>query len=106
MEKYDMREWVSALEAVVDNKLKKWKKENKVENGESVQLRWQFEQTHMHLDIFWEDHKESVIFHYLSPRIDHSYRWHGLDETTLNRVMDRVGNLAQVTLCPPIEPKY
>lgn len=103
MDKISMRDWVASLEEVIDNKLKKWRKENKIENGESVQLRWQFEQTHIHLDIFWEDKKESVNFKYMSPRIDHSYQWDGLTDKTFNRIMDRVGNLAQVTMYPPID---
>jgi hypothetical protein len=103
MEKIDMREWVAALEDVVDNKLNKWKKEPKMENGEAVQLRWTWEQTHIHIDIFWMDGHESLNLQYLSPRIDHHYRWHGLDDRSFNNVMDRVGNLAQVTMHPPID---
>lgn len=104
MEKFDMRGWVSALEEICDNKLRKWRKENKIENGESVHLQWQYEQTHFRIDIFWEDKKESVRLKYLSPRITHEYLWHGLDDRTFNKVMDRVGNLAQVTMHPPIDP--
>lgn len=104
MGKIAMREWVSALEGIIDNKLRKWRKENPIENGEAVHLRWQFEQTHMQLDIFWQDKKESVTLKYLSPRITHEYLWHGLDDRTFNKVMDRVGNLAQVTMYPVIDP--
>lgn len=104
MDKIDMREWVASLEEVIDHKLQKWKKSNRMENGEAVQLRWQWEQTHMSLNIFWEDQKEMVNLEYASPRISHSYQWHGLDNKTFNRVMDRVGNLAQVTMTPPIDP--
>lgn len=104
MDKLAMREWVSSLEEVIDNKLRKWRKEPKIENGEAVQLAWQYEQTHIQLDVFWEDKKETVNMQYLSPRIDHSYQWHGLDDRTFNKVMDRVGNLAQVTMHPPIDP--
>lgn len=104
MEKIAMREWVSSLEEIIDNKLRKWRKENPIENGEAVHLRWQFEQTHVHLDIFWQDKKETVSMKYLSPRASHEYLWHGLDDRTFNKVMDRVGNLAQVTMYPPIDP--
>ncbi len=104
MDKIGMREWVAALEEVLDNKLNRWRKENKIENGEVVQLRWQFEQTHFHLDIFWHDKQETVNLSYLSPRITHSYQWHDLNDRTFNKVMDRVGNLAQVTMHPPIDP--
>lgn len=101
-----MRDWVCSLEEVLDKKLKKWKKENKIENGEAVHLRWQYEQTHVQIDIFWEDKKETVSLKYLSPRANHDFLWHGLDEKTLNKVMDRVGNLAQITMHPPIDPTY
>lgn len=100
-----MREWVCSLEEVIDNKLKKWRKIPKVENGESLQLAWQWEQTRISMNIFWEDHKEMIFLEYTSPRIDHSYRWHGLDDGTFNKMMDRVGNLAQVTMHPPIDPE-
>lgn len=104
MDKIGMRDWVASLEEVIDNKLKKWKKFPRMENGESVQLRWQWEQTHIHLDIFWEDQKESTHLHYLSPRADHSYQWSGLNDKTFNRIMDRVGNLAQMAMFPIIDP--
>lgn len=103
MDKFGMREWVASLEEVVDNKLKKWRKIPKVENGESVQLAWQWEQTRISMNVFWEDHKETVNLFYTSPRIDHSYRWHALSDQTFNRIMDRVGNLAQVTMYPTID---
>jgi hypothetical protein len=102
MEKIDMRNWVSSLESVIDNKLRKWRKENKIENGEVVQLRWQFEQSHIHLDIFWHDKAEIAHLQFFSPRTDHSFRWHDLNDVTFNRIMDRVGNLAQITMHPPV----
>jgi hypothetical protein len=104
MNKGDMREWVSALEEVVDNKLTKWRKETRIENGEMVQIEWQFEQTHIILNIFWEDHKELVQVHYLGPHADHRFTWNGLSDKTFNKVMDRIGNLAQITQTPPIDP--
>lgn len=100
MDKLQMRDWIASLEQVVDNKLKRWKKENKIENGESVQMRWQYQHTHVHLDVFWEDQKEFVSLHYISPRATHAFRWHGLKDETFNNVMDRIGNLAQVTMYP------
>lgn len=105
MNKVDMRFWVSSLEEVIDKKLHKWWKEKKIENGEAVQLRWQYEQTHLHLDIFWEDGKETVNLLYLSPRTDHRFQWHGLNDKSFSNAMDRVGNLAQVTMHPPIDPQ-
>jgi len=104
MQKLEAREWLSALESVLDKKLKKWAKENTVQNGEVIQLRWTFEQTHIHLDIFWLDHQETISLHYLSPRGNHDFLWHGLTDKTIDRVMDRVGNLAQMTMYPPITP--
>lgn len=99
-----MRDWVSSLEDVLDNKLRKWIKEPKIENGEAVHLRWQFEQTHIRIDIFWEDHKETVTMKCTSPRASHDYLWHGLTDRTFNKVMDRTGNVAQVIMHPPIDP--
>lgn len=104
MEKIEGRDWICSLEAGLDIKLKKWIKENTVQNGECIQLRWTFEQTHIHLDVFWEDKKETVSLHYLSPRGNHNFLWHGLTEKTVDRVMDRVGNLAQITMYPAIHP--
>jgi len=105
MNKIDMREWVASLEVMLDNKLKKWHKFAKWENGENVQLRWQYEQTHIQLDVFWENGVETVRLKYLSPRGDHDFMWHGLTDKTFNRIQDRVGNLAMTTLHPPIDPE-
>lgn len=103
MDKIDMREWVASLEEIIDNKLNKWRKIPKVENGEAVQLAWQWEQTRLSMNIFWEDHKEGVNVEYTSPRTDHSFRWHGLNDKTFNKIMDRTGNLAQTTMYPAID---
>lgn len=100
-----MREWVALLESEIDGRLTKWKKESRIENGEAVQVEWQFSQTHIIIDIFWEDGKEAVFLHYIAPRAAHKYSWHGLNSQTANRVMDRVGNLAQHTMYPIIEPE-
>lgn len=106
MEKYEAREWIASLEEMADNKLKKWRKENKIENGEAIQLHWQYEQSHIMLDIFWEDKKELVILSYLNPRSNHSYTWHGLGNKTFNKLQDRIGHLALVTMHPPIDPEF
>src|ERR1041384_2543610 len=98
-----MRNWVASLEEVVDRQLVKWIKGPRIENGEAVQMKWQFEQTHIIVDIFWEDYKETIHFQYLNPRSSHRHEWHGLNSNTFNRVMDRVGNLAQITMYPPID---
>lgn len=104
MDKYQMREWVASLEAIIDNKLKKWLKENPHSDGDVSELRWTFENTHIHLHIFWPDGKELVVLKYSSPRTSHEFKWHGLNDKTFNKVQDRVGNLAQVTMYPPIDP--
>lgn len=101
-----MREWVSQLEVVIDKKLKLWRKVNLIQNGEAVQLSWQFEQAHIHLNIFWEDAKEIVKLQYLTPRADHAFQWHGLNERTIDMIHDRIGNLAQITMHPPVRPDY
>ena len=104
MNKIDMREWTSALEEMIDNKLSKWIKRNPIQNGESILLGWQFEQTCMSLFVFWEDGKESVNLQCIGPRVSHSYFWNGLTDKTFNQVADRVGNLAQIVMHPPIDP--
>jgi hypothetical protein len=104
MEKHQAREWVASLEGLLDHKLKKWLKENPCSNGEVIQLRWTFEQTHIHLDIFWEDQKETISLHYLSPRGNHDFLWHGLDDKVISKISDRIGNLAQITMHPAIDP--
>lgn len=104
MDKITMREWISSLEEAIDRKLKKWIKESRIENGEVVQVEWQFEQTHIILDIFWHDKEETIHMQYLAPRAKHQFTWHGLTEKSFDKVMDRVGNLAQVTMHPPIDP--
>ena len=104
MNKIEMREWIASLDEMISNKLRKWMKQNPIENGESVRLAWQFEQTTMKLYIFWEDKKELIKLKCEGPRIDNIYLWHGLDDKTFNKVADRVGNLAQVTMHPPIDP--
>jgi hypothetical protein len=101
LDKLGMREWVAALEQIVDVKLKKWKKESRMENGEAVQMEWQFELTHIIINVFWEDHKEAVHFEFNNPRSSLRFEWNGLTDRTLNKVIDRVGNLAQSTMYPP-----
>jgi hypothetical protein len=99
-----MREWIASLEEASDIKLKKWKKEPKFENGEAVHLHWQWEQTRININVFWEDRKETVKLTYTSPRVNHDFLWHGLNNKTFNKIMDRIGNLSQITMHPPIDP--
>ena len=93
-----MRDWVTSLEQVIDNKLSTWMKHSKIENGDVVQIEWQFHQTRIIMDIFWHDKEETVHLQYFGPRAKHSFTWHQLNDGTFNKVMDRVGNLAQVTM--------
>lgn len=95
-----MRVYVSELEAYVDKSLKKWRKGSHIENGEVVQMEWQFEQTHIILDVFWHDGDEGVNVHCITPRGIHKYEFSGLTPDTIDRVMDRVGNFAQVSMYP------
>ncbi len=96
-----MREWVANVERFVDEKLKRWKKGDRIENGEAVHMRWQFEQSHILMDIFWQDKKEHVHFQFLGPRVSNRWEWDALDDRTLNKILDRVGNLAQTVMHPP-----
>ena len=96
-----MREWVANVEKLVDDKLQKWKKDSRIENGEAVHLRWQFEQSHIIIDIFWKNHKEHVHFQFIGPRVSNRWEWDGLTEKTFNRIIDRVGNIAQIVMHPP-----
>lgn len=106
MDKISMREWVATLEGTIDTRLNKlWKKESRIENGEAVQIEWQFEQTHIMIDIFWIDDAESVILKYLSPRTSHQFMWNGLNNRTVDRIMDRVAHLVMRTMYPPLEPE-
>lgn len=98
-----MREWVISLEEMLTNKLKKWDKHRKWENGEAVHLLWQWEQTLIKLDIFWEDGKETIRLKFISPRGDHDFMWHGLSDKTFNNVQDRVGNLAMAIMHPALD---
>jgi len=100
MEKIEMRQWVSALEDVIDNQLRKWKKESRIENGEAVQIEWQFSQSHIIIDIFWETGKEAVHLQFHSPRSSIRYEWNGLTDKTFNLIMDRVAHLAQRVMYP------
>lgn len=104
MEKATMREWVISLEDMVTHKLKLWDKQRKWENGEAVHLMWQWEQTIIKLDVFWEDHKEAVRLKFISPREDHDFMYAGLSDKTFNKVQDRVGNLAMRAEHPPLDP--
>lgn len=103
--KPSVEEWVSSLEEMIDNKLRRWVKEPRLDTDDVIQYAWRWKHSRMILNVFWRDGGEGVCLQYASPRVSHEYRWHGLVNQTFNRVMDRVGNLAQTTMYPPIEPR-
>lgn len=89
---------------MVDTKLKKWDKQRKWENGESIHLMWQWEQTIIKMEVFWPDKNEVVRLKFLSPREDHDFMWDGLTTRTFNKISDRIGNLSMRIMHPPIDP--
>ncbi len=103
MNKIDTKEWILSLEEMINNKLKKWDKHQKWENGEMVHLMWQWEQTIIKVDIFWEDKKEIVRLKFIGPREDHDFMYDGLTDKTFNNLQDRIGNLAMRIMHPAIE---
>jgi hypothetical protein len=98
MTRLEMKEYTCELEACIDRSLKLWKKLTYVENGEVVQYSWQFEQTLMIVNVFWLDGDEGVNLHIIHPRHRHHYEWSGLTDSTIDRVLDRVGNTAQTIM--------
>ncbi len=106
MNKQDMREWVASLEEMIDNKLKKWEKHKKWENGkEPIHLMWQWEQTLIKLDIFWKIENETIRFKIIGPNKNYDDMLFGLTDKTFNYIQDRIGNLAMNIMYPPIDPK-
>lgn len=103
MDKIGMRDWVCNVEKFVDEKLKKWQKQNNIENGEALQMGWRFEQHYIVINVFWNDKKEHVHFQFIGPRVSSRWEWDGLNDRTRNKIIDRAGNLAQIVLHPPDE---
>ena len=99
MEKIAMREYLADLEARIDEKLKKWKKE-RIENGDKiVHLTWQFESSHIMIDVFWDDEDEFIEVECKLARAPHrDYEFQGLTAETIERVIDRVGNFAMIAM--------
>lgn len=98
MTKLDMREYTAKLDEMVSHSLKLWKKLTHIENGEAVSIVWQFEQALIVIDIFWKDGGEGIHLLVNSPRHSHKFTWTGLTEDTLDRLIDRIGNLAQMLM--------
>lgn len=96
MNKQDMREWVAELESRIDKSLKKWKKLSRIENGRVVQLQWQFELAHIIMDVYWHDNDEHIELECKCARLNWNHEFEGLTDKTMDRVMDRIGNFAQI----------
>ena len=105
MDKQTMREYVAAAETRIDDRLNKWKKISRIENGDVVQIEWQFEQSRIMLNIFWYDADEHVSITCSSPSITWQHTWNNLDPMTMTKVMDRIGNFAQIVSTRMINPK-
>jgi len=99
MNKLEMREYLAELETDLERMLKKWKKESRIENGEAVQVEWQFQQSHIIVDVFWHDKEERINVYCINPhhRIREG-RWRGLTRETGRKVMDMAGNFAQIVM--------
>jgi len=96
MTKLEMREYVAELETRIDLRLKKWKKESRIENGEAVQVEWQYEQSHIILDFFWHDGEERMNLYCISPRNQRRGGWDNISKKTETAIMDIIGNFAQI----------
>ena len=98
MNKIAMREYLADLEARIDEKLKKWKKD-KIENGEVVHLTYQFESSHIMIDVFWHDEDEFIEVECKLAKSTHKdYEFDGLTPETIERVIDRIGNFSMVAM--------
>lgn len=91
-----MREFVAKLENSIEKMLRKWKMASRIEDGPVVQLEYQFEQSHIALDIFWHDAEERLNIECRSPRMNRKDQLKGLTDETITVVMDRIGNFAQI----------
>jgi hypothetical protein len=93
-----MREYLAELETVVDRMLKRWKKETRIENGKAVHLEWQFEQSHIIINVFWQENEHIYVI-CLNPHMTPRQRdWMGLTKKTEKQVMDLIGNFAQIVM--------
>lgn len=105
MDKIAMRDYVSSLEAMVDNKLKKWDKHRKWENGRAIHLLWQWEQVLIKIDVFWLDGQEALRLRYIAPSDNHDFTWPGLIKKTYRLTEHHVAHWAMSLLHPPIDPE-
>lgn len=102
MDKLSMREYIAELETRIDGMLRRWKKESRIENGEAVQIEWQFEQSHIIMNVFWHDKREGINIYCLNPHLQtREGKWKGLDKRSEKSVMDMIGNFAQIVMSMP-----
>lgn len=100
-----MREYVSRLETCLDRSLRLWKKIDHIEDGDAVRLSWEFELTFIIVDVFWLDGDEGVNLQISHPRQRYQFEWSGLTQETLDRLVDRVGNIAQTIMYRPLDDR-
>lgn len=91
-----MRIFIAELERQIEKALQKWKQASRMEDGSVVQIEYQFEQSHVELDIFWKDSDERLSIVCRTPHMTRKDNFKGLDAHTIKAVMDRVGNFAQI----------
>lgn len=67
MEKLAARDYVIELEERLAKTLRRWKQLPKILNGRIIQLNYQFEQSHIIVNVWWHDDAESVILYLIDP---------------------------------------
>jgi hypothetical protein len=95
MEKLAARDYISELEGRVDVALKQWTKHRFYDNGNPTQRVWQWEKSHVLINIFWKDTDERVVIYCLHPDDDKRRELYGLSGETLAKMTDVVRNFAQ-----------
>lgn len=69
MEKYAARDYVSEIEERLAITLRRWKALPKILNGRIIQLNYQFEQSHIIVNIWWQDGHEIIILYMIDPYV-------------------------------------
>lgn len=95
-----MRDYVSELEERIGKVLGKWKKTSRIENGRVVQLQWQFEVSHIFVDVFWHDPDERVEIECKCARLNWNNEYQGLTDSTAAKVLERITNFAKIAENP------
>ena len=91
---------MSDLEDRIDKSLKKWKKFTRIEDKNLAQFEWQFGLARVIVDCFWGTNERIKLECHCS-RIDWKHEWDGLTGKTAQKVMDRIGNFAQIVASTP-----